>query len=473
MLTLKENAEIARKNEEKMRQSNVNHFQNWLSQIKKCHEAADKVTSLTNLKDRMVSDLGWTKNVLHADDERKEDNEGRGAMTTTTTMKKTNVDEESESDDAQQVESFVDETQLTFLCKNPKLCFVAVYPTDSPYYLPNEEKTYFRDKIVTPNPMPTPGKEVDNSYPQESDLDMWTLMPKQNVRILKLNKWRHRIFEDFLPKDVTVSGNFKAVEIILYHYLVIWDLDGFEAAASTDQESGINTAMRNEDNKKTALNYLNEAMYETAMRTTSIDQKMSQLNATSSNVESKKTIRYCQSCRTIAVSPGVDCDLGDEDGFSLFVGDEEKLCNLGWQDWKPLNRIVKYDPENHQFNVIGSYKLNNQWYCPKCVAVLKPFELSMYEDADGPSFIAICDKCNLSKPFANKQQCIKAKWFINGDRILPSILRTDKGDIKHNDKYGVLCHIHEDCNSQKRSGRDDDNYNNNNLKKVKTNKLKY
>ena len=174
-----------------------------------------------------------------------------------------------------------------------------------------------------------------------------------------------------------------------------------------------------------------------------------------------EVMRYCQSCRTVAVSPGVDCDLldaeKDEDGFSLFVGDEEKLCNLGWQDWEPLNRIVKYDPKNHRFDVIGSYKLNNQWYCPKCVAVLKPFELSMYKDVDGPSFVAICDKCNLSKPFANKKQCLKAKWFINGDRILPSILRTDSGDIKHKQKYLVLCYIHKDCNSQKRSGRDDDN----------------
>ena len=383
-LSVEENVRISNENVAKMAKKQVSRFEEWLPTIRRHHKA----NTLEILKKYMVDKLAW-KN----------------------------------KKDGQRVESFADETQLTFLCEEQKLCFIAVNPNDIPYDIPGYKKTYFSRFTNRMNPAPTPGKDDNRiSFKQQVKLEMWILLTKEKMTLLKLNKWRHRIFEDFLPPNI----NFQAIETILYHYLVIWEMDGFQAATELDQDFKMQRAIRNEDNKDTAMNYLNEVLYETAIRTTLLDTKIQQLISE----EKRQEIRLCHGCERMAVDAAVGLYL---DRYTR------------WIEWKYVDDIHKYNTKNSLFEYYQG------WFCYECMAKLKK------NTEEGPPFVAECMKCGLMKTFSSASDCHTAKW--KGPN--PLFYETP------NKRFEVLCHIHNKCNNSNREQN-----NNNDVKEFKS-KFKY
>ena len=399
-LSVEENVRIANENVAKMAKKQVSRFEDWLPTIRSHHKA----NTLERLKKYMVDKLKW---------ENKKD--------------------------GQRVESFADETQLTFLCEEQKLCFIAVNPADIPYDIPSHKKTYFKDGITynipshkktyftrftnRMNPAPTPGKDDHRtSFKQQVKLEMWILVTKGKMTLLKLNKWRHRIFEDFLPPNI----NFQAIETILYHYLVIWEMDGFQAATELDQDFKMQRAIRSEANKDTAMNYLNEVLYETAIRTTLLDTKIEQLISK----EKRQEIRLCHGCERMAVDAAV--------GFYY-----DKYTR--WIEWKYVDDIRKYNTKNLLF------EYSEGWFCYECMAKLNK------NTEEGPPFVAECMECGLMKTFSSASDCHTAKW--KGPN--PHFYKTP------NTRFEVLCHIHNKCNNSNREQN-----NNNDVKEFKS-KFKY
>ncbi|OUV30596.1 MAG: hypothetical protein CBC48_10550 [bacterium TMED88] len=385
-LSVEENVRISNENVAKMAKKQVSRFEEWLPTIRSHHKA----NRLEILKKYMVDKLEW-KN----------------------------------KKDGQRVESFADETQLTFLCEEQKLCFIAVNPDDIPYDIPGDKKTYFSRFTNRMNPAPTPGRDDNRiSFKQQVKLEMWILLTKEKMTVLKLNKWRHRIFEDFLPPNI----NFQAIETILYHYLVIWKMDGFQAAAELDQDFKMQRAIKYENNKDTAMNYLNEVLYETAIRTTLLDTKIEQLISK----EKRREIRLCHGCERMAVDPAV----------GLYHNRYTR-----WIEWKYVDDIHKYNTKNSLF------EYSQGWFCYECIARLNK------NAEEGPPFVAECMKCGLMKTFSSASDCHTAKW--KGPN--PLFYETP------NKRFEVLCHIHNKCNN---SNREQNSNNNNDVKEFQS-KFKY